>query len=89
LSGNPKSSKVRASRDGDQFHYLWAARECLALIAPTASLVAVAIEGSATFETDQTGLEAGDEVIDVAKYYGDQNFIHAKRVAYGFPAQTR
>ena len=36
---------LRTSRDGDQFHYYWAARQCLGLLAPGSSLVAVSIEG--------------------------------------------
>jgi len=41
---------LRASRDGDQFHYYWAARQCLGLLAPGASLVAVSIEGASARE---------------------------------------
>lgn len=82
MSGHPKNSSVRSSREGDQFHYLWAARECLALLSPTAELVAVAIEGAATSETAVSGLDAGDEVIDIAKYYGDQDLTGADRIVY-------
>jgi hypothetical protein len=37
---------VRSSRDGDQFHYYWAARQCLKLLLPGSGLAAVSIEGS-------------------------------------------
>lgn len=42
---------VRPSRDGDQFHYFWAARRCLLLLSPNASLKAVTIKGSSLSET--------------------------------------
>ena len=60
---------VRPSRDGDQFHYLWAARRCLLLLSPDASLKAITIEGSSLSETDATDrIAAGEELIDVAEY---------------------
>jgi len=40
------ADKVRSSRDGDQFHYYWAARQCLKLLLPGSGLAAVSIEGS-------------------------------------------
>ena len=57
---------VRASRDGDQFHYYWAARQCLKLLHSGSGLVGVSIEGSSPLET----ATAGEQVIDVAEYYG-------------------
>jgi hypothetical protein len=41
-----KTNLVRPSRDGDQFHYLWAARRCLRLLSAQSDLVAISIEGS-------------------------------------------
>ena len=41
---------VRPSRDGDQFHYLWAARRCLLLLAPKRDLVAISVEGASPEE---------------------------------------
>ena len=74
---------VRASRDGDQFHYLWAARRCLFLLDPRVGLVAVAIEGASTSEAPGGDhLEAGEELIDVAEYYGSEDISQADRVAY-------
>jgi hypothetical protein len=40
-----KTNLFRPSRDGDQFHYLWAARRCLKLLSSDSGLVAVSIEG--------------------------------------------
>ena len=36
---------VRYSREGDQFHYFWAARRLLRLLDPTSPVVSVAKEG--------------------------------------------
>ncbi|WP_174813724.1 hypothetical protein [Aquisalimonas sp. 2447] len=74
---------VRASRDGDQFHYLWAARRCLSLLDSHSGLVAVAIEGASRSEAsggDQ--IEAGEELIDVAEYYGSEDISQAERIVY-------
>ena len=70
---------VRPSRDGDQFHYLWAARRCLALLPPTTDLVGISIEGASPKESFAL---AGDTVIDIAEYYGDTDLSRAQRVRY-------
>lgn len=75
-------ASVRRSRDGDQFHYLWAARRCLHLISPTAELVAVTIEGSSTREHSGDDPLPGEQVIDVAEYYGSEDLRAAARVRY-------
>ncbi|MFL6446340.1 MAG: hypothetical protein ACJ746_01365 [Bryobacteraceae bacterium] len=78
-----ESRKVRASRDGDQFHYLWAARRCLQLLPPRSELVAVVIEGASVSE-DEPGpaVDAGEAVIDVAEYYASEDFKSATRIRY-------
>lgn len=74
---------VRTSRDGDQFHYLWAARRCLRLLSPSSGLVAVTIEGPSTSEfLDGAAVEAGEELIDVGEYYGSQNVAQASLIRY-------
>ncbi len=77
------SRTVRPSRDGDQFHYLWAARRCLRLLSPTDGLTAITIEGSSPQET-QIGesVEAGEEQIDVGEYYGSEDIREATFVRY-------
>ena len=77
------SRSVRPSRDGDQFHYLWAARRCLRLLSPTDGLTAITIEGSSPQEI-QTGesVEAGEEQIDVGEYYGSEYLREATLVQY-------
>ncbi len=37
--------KVRASRDGHEFHEAWAARKALELVMPQDGLVGIAVEG--------------------------------------------
>lgn len=74
---------VRASRDGDQFHYLWAARRCLLLLSPTSNLKAITIEGPSLSEIDgETHIAAGEELIDVGEYYGSENLEEATLVRY-------
>ncbi|MEJ0043293.1 MAG: hypothetical protein WDM81_14220 [Rhizomicrobium sp.] len=74
------SDLVRASRDGDQFHYLWAARRCLRLLSPQSRLVAVTIEGASTLEgTDQ---DDGNEIIDIAEYFDSEDANKASLVRY-------
>ena len=74
---------VRFSRDGDQFHYLWAARRCLKLLSPTSDLVTVTIEAASPAETTRlTGVDAGTEVIDIAEYYGGEDPATARLLRY-------
>lgn len=77
------SDLVRYSRDGDQFHYLWAARRCLPLLSNSSGLVAVSIEGASTSESDSgSAIEVGEELIDIAEYYGSENFERADSIRY-------
>jgi hypothetical protein len=75
---------VRTSRDGDRFHYLWAARRCLRLLPFGSNLVAITIEGASPVEglgaTEQ--VQAGEEVIDVGEYYGSEQLATASLVRY-------
>lgn len=78
-----QSMLVRASRDGDQFHYLWAARRALQLLTPQSRLVAITIEGASTSELQSVGtVEAGEELIDIAEYYGSTVIENATLVRY-------
>lgn len=76
------SNSVRFSRDGDQFHYLWAARQCLVLLSPQSDLKAISIEGSATPDTEAASPNTGEEVIDVAEYHGGENLKDATLIRY-------
>jgi hypothetical protein len=73
---------VRASRDGDQFHYVWAARRCLGLLTSQGGLSAVTIEGASTAEAPGEDLDAGDELIDVGFYYGSESLQTASAIHY-------
>ena len=83
-SGFSHSASVRASRDGDQFHYLWASRRCLKLLIPTTNLAAVSVEGASSFEGSKSSSSGpdGDEVIDIAEYYGSEDLKAATKVEY-------
>jgi hypothetical protein len=57
-----ENPSVKYSRAGDAFHYRWAARRCLKMVNPRASLQCITIEGSKSSEA------AGEYVIDLAEY---------------------
>lgn len=76
-----KQGSVGPSRSGDQFHYQWAARQCLGLLGATDGLVAVTIEGASLDEGDAS-TSVGDEVIDVGLYYGSEDVVAATSVRY-------
>lgn len=72
---------VRYSRDGDLFHYYWAARRSLELLMPGTEMVALTIEGAS--RTELSGSPGtGDEIIDVAEYYGAESLEAGGRVVY-------
>ncbi len=77
-----ESDTVRFSRAGDQFHYRWAARRCLALLDPVSDLFCITIEGISSSETEVENTESGEEVVDVAEYYGDSSIKRANKIAY-------
>lgn len=76
-----KQGSVGPSRSGDQFHYQWAARQCLGLLTGQNGLVAVAIEGASLDEGDAS-TSIGDEVIDVGLYYGSEDVTAATSIRY-------
>ena len=79
---------VRSSRDGDQFHYYWAARQCLKLLLPGSRLAAVSIEGSSPQDHIAVGGPrpdadlTGEYVVDIAEYYGDAAPDEADKIVY-------
>jgi hypothetical protein len=77
-AGMTSADLVRASRDGDQFHYYWAARQCLRLLRSDSSLAGVSIEGSSSLET----ATAGEQVVDIAEYYGAVDLGSADKIIY-------
>lgn len=73
---------VRATRDGDQFHYVWASRQCLGLLTGQDGLAAVTIEGPSNAEIPDEEVEAGEELIDVGLYYGSERIDQASAIRY-------
>jgi NACHT domain len=69
MSRKPRVEKVRASRDGHEYHEAWVARMALQLLWPGCKLVAIAVEGLSP--RDQTRASAATvEIADIALYYG-------------------
>lgn len=62
------SKRVRASRDGDRFHYTWAASKLLCMLNPADNLQQISVEGIDSSFTDDE--PSGSEVIDIVEYYG-------------------
>ena len=74
-------SSTGPSREGDQFHYAWAAIQCLKLLDDSNDLCAVGIEGVS--EQDNELFEGDNvDVIDVSEYYGSPNPEHARLIRY-------
>ncbi|MGH1429373.1 MAG: hypothetical protein ACRBEE_15665 [Arenicella sp.] len=61
--------KVRASRDGHEFHELWIARLALGLITHQNNLIGIAIEGVSPKEKNQKNKELV-EIADAILFYG-------------------
>lgn len=72
---------VRASRDGDQFHYLWAARKALLLLNPLSRLHTLTIEGPSKSEFNEE-VEEGEEIVDVGEYYTSSDFLASSKIVY-------
>ena len=60
------TDSVRYSRAGDVFHYRWAARRCLRMVHPNSQLKRMSVEGT------PEDASSGDEVIDVAEYFENE-----------------
>lgn len=77
-----KIDKVRASRDGHEFHEAWTARKATQLLWPDTDLTAIAVEGPSP--ADQAGASAATvEVADLTFYYGRRpNFVDATRTTF-------
>ncbi|MHA7264105.1 ATP-binding protein [Arthrobacter sp. TMN-37] len=88
---------LRPSRDGDQFHYTWAARQSLRLLDKSSGLHSLFVEAvdpseqptlpiSDTVTADSLTAEddtgTGDEVIDLAEYWGASDIAQTDRVVY-------
>ncbi len=85
--------KVRASRDGHEFHEAWAARKALQLVMPTDDFVGIAVEGLSP--TDQQHATAETvEIADLVFYYGKRpafdsaNSVIIAQVKYSMGSET-
>lgn len=67
------TDKVRASRDGHEFHEAWAARKALQMVLATDGLVGIAVEGLAPADRAGATTETVD-IADVVLYYGAPSF---------------
>ncbi|WP_222126499.1 hypothetical protein [Kocuria salsicia] len=67
-SRSTASERVRASRDGDRFHYTWGAARLLHLLSPASELQQVVVEGAGS--TSSVEEPDGSEVIDLTEFYG-------------------
>lgn len=67
-SGSTASERVRASRDGDRFHYTWGAARLLHLLSPASNLQQVSVEGTGSTSSEEE--PDGSEVIDLTEFYG-------------------
>ena len=72
--------KVRASRDGHEYHEAWAARKAMQLLFPLDGLVGIAVEGLEP--ADQRNVSAPTaEVADLTLYHGKRpTFQDSQRV---------
>lgn len=67
-SRSTASARVRASRDGDRFHYTWGAARLLQLLSPASNLRQVLVEGAGSTSSEEE--PDGSEVIDLTEFYG-------------------
>src|ERR1700744_374250 len=72
--------KVRASRDGHEYHEVWTARRAMQLLWPESDLAAIAVEGFSPADQNQASTEAS-EIADIVLYYGGTTFERSKRTA--------
>lgn len=89
-----KIDKVRASRDGHEFHEAWTARKAMQLLLPDSDLAAIAVEGLSP--ADQAGAsDAMVEVADLTFYHGgnpifeDTTRTTVTQLKYSIAAQNK
>ena len=71
MAGRAKIDKVRASRDGHEYHEAWTARKALQLLWPDSELIAIAVEGLSPTDQMRTSTQAV-EIADITLYYGGE-----------------
>ena len=78
VSAVTPTADVRPSRDGDRFHYNWAAVRSLKLLDADGPLTAITVEGASDADTGVNG----EEVIDLAEYDGAANMRDCTAVRF-------
>src|SRR5882672_7306460 len=63
--------KVRASRDGHEFHEAWTARKALQLLLPADRLVGIAVEGLSPVDELHAARESV-EIADLVLFFGSR-----------------
>lgn len=76
------SDTVKYTRAGDQFHYRWTARRCLRLLDPKSDLISITVEGVSLDEATTDNVGTGEEVVDVAEYFGNSEIKLARKIIY-------
>lgn len=72
--------KVRASRDGHEFHEAWTARKALQLVFPSDDFVGIAVEGLSP-KDEKRATAASVEVADLVLFHGKRpDFANARTV---------
>ena len=86
--------KVRASRDGHEFHEAWVARKALELVMPQDALCGIAVEGLSPAD-EVSASSATTEIADVVLYYGasptmaDADSVSVIQVKYSKSSASR
>jgi len=70
MSSRARVDKVRASREGHEYHEAWTARLALRLLWPDTELTAIAIEGLSSADQARATAQA-IEIADITLYYGE------------------
>ncbi len=78
---NIKVDKVRASRDGHEFHEAWVARLSLQLLMPQDNFIGIAVEGLSPSDQKKSSKETA-EIADLAIYHGNApTFEQSQKIA--------
>ncbi|MFA7301643.1 MAG: ATP-binding protein [Candidatus Shapirobacteria bacterium] len=80
-NGYNKVDKVRASRDGHEFHEAWVARMSLQLLMPQDNFIGIAVEGLSPSDQKKSSKET-TEIADLTIYHGSApTFEHSHKIA--------
>src|SRR6476659_6647535 len=72
--------KVRASRDGHEFHEAWTARKALQLLLPTDRFVGIAVEGLSPVD-QSLAVRESVEIADLTLFFGKRpSFSQSNKV---------